>query len=217
MTLIEVMVALGVLIILVGGLFFVVQTSLKTVLSINDSSSREAEIANLADILRTGFRNLPAQSRLVALPMKDGGTEQLLVIVRNAPGFLTWLSEPEPDNTIVLLALRNDDKGHDWSQNAPWRMCLKRFAPPKNFSDQEFSPQAILKAGADVPWLELVGNFHKTHARFFDATSQTWKDRWDNPKARPGLIEMTLRTERKRDAGSETSIFWVPPVQGDPT
>ena len=217
LTLIEVMVALGVLVILVSGIFFVVQTALKTVLTINDSSSREAEIANLTDILRTGFRNLPPKSRLSALPTKEGGAEQILVIVRNAPGFLTWLSEPEPENTIVLLSIRKDDKTAVWSENAPWRICLKRFVPPKGLSEKELSPTVILKAGDKVPWLELVGNFRRTGARFFDHASQSWKDHWENLDERPALIELTLVTERVRNPISETSVFWLPPVKGDKT
>lgn len=204
LTLIEVMVALGVLVILVSGIFFVVQTSLKTVLTIDNSASRLDEITNLTDILRSNFRNLPARARLTADTHSEGNVSEFLFIVRDAPGFLTWSAKPEAENTIVILSLRGN--GSDW------RVCMKRFAPPSHFPEQEFAAKPILRAASKIPWLELVGGFQQARARFFDGKSRTWKDRWDNLSERPALIELTLVSEIVRDPRSETAIFWIPPV-----
>ena len=203
------MVALGVLVILVGGIFLVVQTSLKTVLMVDRSASRADEITNLTDILRASFRNLPPRARMTARPGSSGGVNEILFVVRNAPGFLSWLAEPEADNTIVVLAFRQDDPA------SGWRVCMKRFQPPANLPEDDFDPKTILKAGAGVPWLELVGGFQAVRTRFFDGTTQTWKDTWADKKVRPALIELRLVSERPRDARSETSVLWLPPVKGD--
>lgn len=211
LTLIEVMVALGVLVILVGGIFMVVQTSLKTVLMIDNSASREDEITNLTDILRAGFRNLPPNSGLTGQLVEDGGVKEYLIIVRNAPGFLTWMSEPESEKMIVLLSLRQDGK------DASWRVCMKRFVPGEKFPEDNFDSKRILQAAADVPWLELVADFQRVNARFFDATSKDWKDRWVNSEVRPALIEFTLVCEQVRDVRSETKVLWIPPVRGGTT
>ena len=208
MTLIEVMVALGVLIILVGGIFMVVQTALKTVLLIDTRASREDEITNLTDILRTNFRNLPKHSVLTAEMVPDGTVSQYLFTVRNAPGFLTWLSAPESDNMIVLLALRQD------MSNGAWRICLKRFAPPGDLPEEELSPKKMLKLASHIPWLELVADFDRLDVRFFDGATQEWKDSWTNVKVRPALIELTLKYEHTKDARSAAAVFWIPPVQG---
>lgn len=208
LTLIEVMVALGVLIILVGGIFLVVQTSLKTVLMIDNNASRADEITNLTDILRGGFRNLPARAHLTAQPLQSGGVNQLLVILQNAPGFLTWLSAPEPDRMTVVLALRQDGK------NSSWRMCMKRFVTPVSIPDGTTDTKSLLKAGEKVPWLELVRDFQSVKTRFFDGEKKEWKDRWDDPQVRPALIELTLVTEQVRDPLSQTKVLWVPPVKG---
>jgi prepilin-type N-terminal cleavage/methylation domain-containing protein len=211
LTLIEVMVALGVLVILVGGIFMVVQTSLKTVLMIDNSASREDEITNLTDILRAGFRNLPPNSGLTGQLVEDGGVKEYLIIVRNAPGFLTWMSEPESEKMIVLLSLRQDGK------DASWRVCMKRFVPNEKFPEDNFDSKRILQAAADVPWLELVADFQRVNARFFDVTSKDWKDRWVNSEVRPALIEFTLVCEQVRDVRSETKVLWIPPVRGGTT
>lgn len=207
LTLIEVMVALGVLVILVSGIFFVVQTALKTVIQIDNHASREDEITNLVDILRGGFRNLPSQARLVAQPFSDNGTPTYLFIVRNAPNFLSWRSQPESKDTIVLLSARQDGDG------ASWRVCLKRFAPPENFSEKDFNAKNILHIGRKVPWLELVGSFNTVAVRFFDARTKVWKDKWDDVRARPTLIELTLTSELVKDTRSATAIMWIPPVK----
>lgn len=209
LTLIEVMVALGVLVILVGGIFLIVQTSLKTVLSIDNQASRLDEITNMTDILRSGFRNLPPKARLRGVTQNEGSVREHLLIVRDAPGFLSWLSEAEAENTIVLLSIRQDDK------NDGWRICLKRFAPPQNFSKEDFDPKNLLRAGAKIPWLELVGDFRETGARFFDQDAQLWKDQWNDTRKRPGLIQFVLVSEIVRSPRSESPIFWVPPVKGD--
>lgn len=208
LTLIEVMVALGVLIILVGGIFMVVQTSLKTVLLIDERASREDEVTNLTDILRSNFRNLPRQSILTAEAMTEGNVRQFLFTVRNAPGFLTWLSAPEADNMVVLLTLRQD------SVDDTWRVCLKRFVPPTNLPEEELTSKRALKLAADIPWLELVANFERVGVRFFDGATQEWKDAWTNKKKRPSLIEITLIYEHVKDDRSATAVFWIPPVQG---
>lgn len=207
LTLIEVMVAIGVLIILVGGIFLVVQTSLKTVLTVDNNASREDEITNLIDILRSSFRNLPTGARMTGQPLSEKGLNEHLLIIRDAPGFLTWLAQPEAEDTVVLISLRQDD------EDAGWRVCLKRFAPPNNFPEEDFNPKNLLRAGAQVPWLELVGDFRKAGVRFFDAKSQTWRDRWDNQKERPALIELDLVSEQVRDRRSNSPIIWVPPVK----
>lgn len=211
LTLIEVMVALGVLIILVSGIFLVVQTSLKTVLTVDNNASRQDEITNLIDILRSSFRNLPVRARMTAQTISEGGTKEHLLIIRDAPGFLTWLSQPEPEDTIVLLSLRQDDEG------AAWRVCLKRFTPPDKFSEEDFNPKNLLRIGSKVPWLELVGDFRSASVRFFDPNSQTWRDRWDNQKERPALIELDLLSEQVRDRRSNSPIIWVPPVKKETT
>ncbi len=207
LTLIEVMVALGVMIILVGGIFLIVQTSLKAVLIVDNNASRQDEITNLIDILRSSFRNLPTRARMTAQPISEGSTREHLLIIRDAPGFLTWLAQPEAEDMIVLLSLRQDD------EDAGWRVCLKRFAPPKNFSEKDFNPKNLLRAGAKVPWLELVGDFRKAGIEFFDTKTQTWKERWDDSNERPALIKLDLVSERVRDRRSNSPIIWVPPIK----
>lgn len=207
LTLIEVMVALGVLVILVGGIFLIVQTSLKTVLMIDKSASRDDEITNLTDILRQGFRNLPARARLSSQSVTIDGTPAYLLVVRNAPGFLSWLAAPEAEDMIVLLAARQD------GENKKWRICLKRFVPPENLPEKEFGPVALLRAGSSIPWLELVRDFDQISTHFFDGSSQNWKDQWDNHEERPALIQISFQTTRTRDRLSEAPILWVPPVE----
>jgi prepilin-type N-terminal cleavage/methylation domain-containing protein len=208
LTLIEVMVAIGVLVILASGIFFVVQTTLSTVMKISDRSSRDDEITNLVDILRSNFRNLPPRSELTARVVTDGGTPMLLFVVRNAPGFLTWLKDPESEDTIVLLAARQDDDAKTW------RVCLKRFAPPAHFSSEDFKAKDILRIGEKVPWLELVGDFREVGMRFFDEKKKNWVTEWVEPKRRPSLIELRLVSEITKDPRSETTVLWIPPVQG---
>ncbi len=206
LTLIEVMVALGVLVILVSGIFMVVQTSLKTVLLVDTHASREDEITNLTDILRTGFRNLPSRARMTVEPITTRGVKEILFTVRDAPGFLTWLSVPGPENEIVLLSLRQD------SANGHWRVCVKRFTPPASFSEKEFHPTPILKAAAAIPWLELVAKIERVGVRFFDG--HQWKETWKDPEVRPALVELTLIYEHPKDPRSSAAIFWIPPVKG---
>src|SRR5690606_7411721 len=148
-------------------------------------------------------------ARMTAQAVVSQGTEQYLFIVRDAPGFLSWLAEPEADDTIVLLAMRRD--GADTS----WRVCMKRFPPPHGLTEQNFDPKTVLSAGGHVPWLELVGDFEKVGARFYDGASQVWKEKWNDVRQRPALIELLLVSEQVKDARSATAVFWVPPVEGD--
>ena len=208
LTLIEVMVALGVLVILVSGIFMVVQTALKTVLMVDNRVSREDEVTNLTDILRSNFRNLPAHAQLTAGPISQAGFGQYLFVVRNAPGFLTWLPVHGSDREVVLLSLRQD------SADQRWRVCIKRFEPSLSQAEGELGAQAALKAAAHIPWLELVAGFERIGVRFFDGVSQQWQEAWSQSQRRPALIELTLIYEHTHDPGSAAALFWLPPVKG---
>lgn len=205
LTLIEVMVALGVLVILVSGIFMVVQTSLRTVVLISDRASREDELTNLVDILRSNLRNLPAPARLTAAPV-PGKPGEYLFLVRNAPGFMTWLATPGSSDEVVLLSLLRE------SGDDQWRVCLKRFEPSPHSG--ELDAPAALKAAAEIPWLELVGGLEKVSVRFFDGERKEWSDLWTNERRRPALIELTIVCEVTSDAFSAVSTFWLPPVRG---
>lgn len=202
------MVALGVLVILTGGIFMVVQTALKTVLLIDTRASREDEITNLTDILRSNFRNLPNHARLTAENVAADGVQEFLFTVRNAPGFLTWMSAPDPENLIVLLSLRKD------STNGLWRVCLKRFTPPPHSSAETWNSKAMLKAASGIPWLELVADIEQVGVRFFDGRTRQWTGSWTEGTVRPALIELKLIYEHTPDPRSSAAIFWIPPVKG---
>ncbi len=208
LTLIEVMVSLGVLIILVGGIFMVVQTSLRTVILIDERASREDEVTNLLDILRSNFRTLPAHARLSAAPVSGNGFEEMLVVVQNAPGFLSWMARQGADNEVVLLSFRQD------APQKRWRLCLKRFEPEPGHAPTEWSAGNALKAAAELPWLELVSDFEAVSLRFFDRQHGKWLNDWSTPGIRPGLIELTLAYEHPKDERSSTALFWLPPVKG---
>lgn len=207
LTLIEVMVALGVMVILLGGIFLVVQTSLKTVLKIDTFASRADEITNLTDIFRSAFRNLPARARLTGQAIVSEDINQYLLIIRDAPGFLSWKSAPEAADTIVLISFRQDD------ESDAWRVCMKRLVPPKRFLGDALDPKTVLKIASDVPWLELVGDFQAFNIRFFDGKAKAWKNEWKITDVRPSLIEIKLVSEQKLDERSETMVIWVPPVR----
>ncbi|HWL52646.1 MAG TPA: prepilin-type N-terminal cleavage/methylation domain-containing protein [Chthoniobacteraceae bacterium] len=208
LTLIEVMVALAVLVILVSGIFMVVHTALKTVLLIDNQASREDEITNLTDILRTNFRNLPNHALLSAGPVPGKENREFLFVVQNAPGFLTWLPIRGSDREVVLLSLQRP------SREEGWKVCLKRFDPAPTPAEREFDAQQALKAAAQIPWLELVANIERVGVRFFDQTTRKWLQEWKNSHTRPGLIELTLVYEHTKDARSAAAIFWLPPVKG---
>ncbi len=206
LTLVEVMVALAVTVILVGGIFMVVQTSLATVIRISDNASREDEMTNITDILRNGFRNLSSRTRIVAQSVSMDGNRSYLMIFRNAPGFLNWRSAPESDNTIVLLAVMQDKDGFR-------KLCMRRFQAPQNMGADEFDPKAILKASSSERWLDLVGEFKEFSVRFLDGKSNKWSTDWNRPSERPALAEFKIVSELAKDTQSERSVMWIPPVK----
>jgi len=196
---------MGVMVILLGGIFLIVQTALKTVIVISDYASREDEMTNLVDILRNGFRNLPPRAKFAAQGATIDGQKGYLLTFRNAPGFLTWHGQEESDRVIVLLAAKHDD------ENGLWRLCLKRFVPPETMSEREMSPAAVLRASAGVRWLELVGDFRRVAFRFRADSKSAWANDWLD-QTRPALVEVNLGYEHAKDPGSERTIIWVPPI-----
>lgn len=198
LTLIEVMVALGIMVILLGGLFTIVQTSLRTVLLMDESSSREDEISNLTDVFRQGMRELPARASLLAGPVRVEGESAMLIGVQRAPGFLTWSVEPEAERTAVLLAFLPQPDNL-------WTVAIKRFE-----ADEEPGDLAqLLSQGRDIPWLPLVADLGGISAQFYSPARDEWRENWDEPDIRPGLIRWRLVWERE----TLEHDFWIPPVQ----
>lgn len=208
LTLIEVTVALGILVILAGGIFLVVQTSLRSVLLLDASASREDEISNIIDIFRQAFVNLPPTARLQVDRMPGEAEPEVVWIFRDAPNFLSWLPQDEPPGMIVVLSFRSDTMEPGF-----WEIAMKRMPAPADLPAGEFRFKPILQTMSQVSWLRLAGGFEKLDARFYDGRNGQWQENWKEPGTRPALIGLTLGEPRTEGLGNEKPEFWVPPVK----
>lgn len=200
------MVALAVLVILTGGLFMVVQTSLQSVMLLDESASREDEISNTIDVFRHGLRNMPATTRMVVTETRVEDEAALLWIFRDAPNLFAWLPEDEPARMIVILAFRPDPENPGTQA-----IYMKRIEAPEKMPAGEFRPGAILAAAREVSWLFLVGDFDRLGARFYDGSE--WKEEWQEAGSRPALVELLLETPKTANLGDEQPVLWVPPLK----
>jgi len=208
LTLIEVMVALAVLVILTGGLFMVVQTSLQSVMLLDESASREDEISNTIDVFRHGLRNMPATARMVVTETRVEEEPALLWIVRDAPNLFAWLPEDEPAGMIVILAFRSDPENP-----GKQAIFMKRIEAPETMPGGEIRPNAILEVARGVSWLFLVGDFDRLGARFYDGQASEWQEEWEEAGRRPALVELLLETPKTRNLGDAKPVLWVPPLK----
>lgn len=192
-TLVEVILALAVLMLLVGVLFAVVDTTLRAATELEERQNKNRELNAFLSLCRKTFVNMPAtvtfQARLV--PLGKGFYPEL--IFRNAPG-LWWWGEAKNASTSTILGVRGQVGG---------------LVGLGILQDSEDQINSYLNGGtAARPWLMLLPDLRNAQWRFYDAGSQTWTKEWVNSSNRPACAELTLETAE----GTSTYAFRVPPV-----
>lgn len=200
-TLLELVIAMGLLAILVGMVFTTARTSLALGNSIAETQNEEMLHQAFFELLNHRFSSLPGNTRL-DLKSTDSGNRYLSdLTLQNVPLSFTWGGEARIAKAIQLSTVKRRSGYLD--------IVLKYYENEiLDDSASSFKAAADEKPFAEITLLTDVAYFEW---RVLDGRSMEWDYDWEIQGRLPLQLELTLAVGAK---GEEIrQIFWVPPKQ----
>jgi Tfp pilus assembly major pilin PilA len=175
-TLLEIMLAVGILGLMSLAIFRFVQSNVTAMRLSADTTARDSQYDGLRDLLTTEWQSLsPQQARMSGEPFKVNERERDVIswICGAGPGLLTRYA---PGEFIVALRLQPENEKSD-------RLDLGFLRKPKDNSDVGENHET---------WVPLIKNVNSFQVSYFNPNLNTWIDRWSNTSQLPWLVKVTV-------------------------
>jgi len=175
-TLLEVMLAVGILGLMSLAIFRFVQANMTALRLSSETAARDSQYDGLRDLLTSEWQSLsPTRARMIGEPFKLNERERDVItwICSAGPGLLTRYA---PGEFIVALRLQPGNEKSD-------RLDLGLLRKPKNASDIGERHET---------WVPLIENVSSLQISYFNPTLNTWIDRWSNTSQLPWLVKVTV-------------------------
>jgi prepilin-type N-terminal cleavage/methylation domain-containing protein len=173
-TLLEIMLAVGILGLMALAIFRFVQSNMTALRVSSDTSAAEAQYDGLRDLLTAEWQSLtPTRSKMIGEPLKVNNRERDLIAwnCNAGPGLLTRYA---PGEFLVTLRLQPESEKSD-------RLDLGLLRKPKADSDI---------GEAHETWVPLIKNVTSLQISYFNPQSNVWVDRW--PGGLPRLVKIIV-------------------------
>jgi len=193
-TLLEVTLAMGILVLLAGALYAMVDASVTGTSELEARENRLQEEGGILALLRKTFKAMPATALFEARMVPQGGKFFPELLFRNCPGFFkqgdgintpvaTILGVQQQVGGLVNLGMLQDSAD---GINSYWGGGTARHS-----------------------WLVLMPGLREVQWRFYDPRTRIWTGDWKEPAFHPLFAELSLTTEE----GTGRYVFWIPPLQ----
>jgi prepilin-type N-terminal cleavage/methylation domain-containing protein len=172
-TLLEIMLAVGILGMMAMAIFRFVQTNLTAVQFSSVSAAEDAQYDGLRDLLTSEWQSLsPVRSKMIGEPFKLNNRErdEIKWICGAGPGLLTRYA---PGEFTVVLRLQPDGDQLD----------LGLLRKPVDDSDT---------AEGNETWVPLIKNVTSLEINYFDPNANTWLPRWPGGIRMPSLVKISV-------------------------
>jgi prepilin-type N-terminal cleavage/methylation domain-containing protein len=198
-TLLEVVIAVGLLSIIVGMVVGIARTSLALGKTIVETQNEEMRQQAFFELLGRRFASLPGNARL-DLKVDDKGSHYLSdLTLQNVPLGFNWSGGERIAKAVQLSTVKRRSGFLD---------IVLRYYENEILEDSEQSTMSALKEKpfAEIVLLQDVSYFEW---RVLDGRSMEWQFDWHNQGRLPLQIEVTMAMGAK---GEEIrQIFWIPP------
>ena len=206
-TLLELVIAMGLLAILVGMVFTTARTSLALGNTIVETQNEEMLHQAFFELLNQRFTSLPGNTRL-NLKTQDSGSHYISdLTLQNVPLSFSWGGQTRIAKAVQLSTVKRRSGYLD--------IVLKYY-------ENEILPDSATSAfkssgGDEKPFAEIVllTDVAYFEWRLLDGRSMEWQFDWEVQGRLPLQIELTMAIGAK---GEEIrQVFWVPPKQNPET
>ena len=175
-TLLEIMLAVGILGLMSLAIFRFVQANTTALRLSSDIASRDSQYDGLRDLLTSEWQNLTSvRSRMYGEPFKLNERERDWIRWNSSagPGLLTRYA---PGDFVVTLRLQPESDKSD-------RLDLGVLRKPKDDPD--------VGEGHET-WVPLIKNVSSLQISYFNPNLNTWIDRWSNTSQMPWLVKVSV-------------------------
>jgi len=175
-TLLEIMLAVGILGLMSLAIFRFVQANMTALRLSSDIAARDSQYDGLRDLLTTEWQSVgPIRSKMYGEPLKVNDRERDWVrwSCSAGPGLLTRYA---PGDFTVTLGLKPESEKSD-------RLDLGFLRKPKDDSG--------VGEGHET-WVPLIKNVSSLQISYFNPNLNTWIDRWSNTSQMPWLVKVTV-------------------------
>ncbi len=182
-TLLEIMLAIGILSMMALAIYRFVQTNIIALRVSSNATAENSRYNSFANLITTEWQSLPSgKGAMLGDPLKldDRSRDEITWTTSAGPGLLTRYAA---GNYSVTLKLRPASKKSD-------KMELGLARQMK--SDTE----------ADTPesWVTLLPDVESLEIHYFDPRLNTWLDKWTDTVTLPRLVKLTIRRPNETPA-----------------
>ena len=197
-TLLEMVIAMGVLSMLLVGIFSVAKSTMELSGDLAYGQERHMMRQNFIDFMRRSFRTLPGEAEF-RLEVKSGAGTYLptLTVINGGTSFSP--GEALPPETGVELTAEKLPGGY-------LRVLLRLLDEEQTAMLRNGQPPARSGVQTVLPLMDNVGRFEW---KFFDPNTQRWETLWQDSR-RPLMAELNMQLD---DGEPLRAVFWIPPVQ----
>jgi prepilin-type N-terminal cleavage/methylation domain-containing protein len=199
-TLLEVVLAMGLLALLSGMIFYAATANLQLGNTVVERQNEESEKHAFIELLSQRFAALPGNTRMELLS-KDAGTHYLSdLTLQNVPMTFTWAGAEKVAKAVQLSTVLKRDGYLD---------IVLRYYEEEIIEDSD-NAQANTKVDpfAEVVLLEDVRTFEW---RVLDGRTMEWQYDWDLVGRLPLQMELTIAFGKEGEPIRQ--IFWITPKQ----
>lgn len=201
-TLLEVVIAIGLLTIIIGMVFAIARTSLSLGNTIVRTQNEEMERQAFMDLLGQRFSALPGNTRLELKSEDSGGRYLSDLTLQNVPLGFTWGGQERIAKTVQLSTVKRRSGYLDIVLRYYENEVLEGSASTFGQSALDKKPFAEIVLLTDVAYFEW---------RALDGQSLEWQYDWEIQGRLPIQLELVMAIGAK---GEEIrQVFWLPPKQ----
>jgi type II secretory pathway pseudopilin PulG len=171
-TLLEIMLAVGILGMMSLAIFRFVQSTMTALQFSSAAAANDAQYDGLRDLLTTEWQSLsPLRARMMGEPLKlnDRERDEIKWNCGAGPGLLTRYA---PGEFTVVLRLQPDGDQLD----------IGLLRKPVDDSDKE----------GQETWVPLIRNVTSLEIAYFDPNANTWLPRWPGGARLPSLVKISV-------------------------
>lgn len=203
-TLLELVIAIGLLALLVGMIFNLATTNIGLANAVVEKQNSESVRMAFLELLEDQFASLPGNTRM-ELTYEDSGGQYLSdITLQNVPATFTWGGSERVAKAVRLSTVRRRDGFLDIVLSYYEDEILEETTEVGDTSSSQLSTEPF----AEITLLEDIYVF-EWRAR--DGTNMEWYYDWDIPGRLPVQLELSFR--ETPDDEIVRHVFWLPQKQ----
>lgn len=201
-TLLEIVIAIGLLTIIVGMVFGIARTSLALGNTIIETQNEEMKRQAFMDLLGQRFSSLPGNTRLDLKSQDSGGRYLSDLTLQNVPLSFTWGGEERIAKAVQLSTVRRRSGYIDIVLRYYENEILEGAESTFGQSALDKEPFAEIVLLTDIAYFEW---------RALDGQSLEWQYDWEIQGHLPLQLELVMAIGAKGEEMRQ--VFWLPPKQ----